>query len=193
MSSGNDQLRQTAIEQFIEQPCVYGTDVVHGGLFYFVDADGHSPVQLEWPMKLWWVHCEAMLALLMAFQSSRQQKHWELFLKLFQYCFAKVYIAAVAAAGCCGVCCIVCVYPSLQFSDPSNGEWFGYLTREGIVNQTFKGGPYKGMAERECVLLCNGCNYRVLPRATELAVLCDGAAETAGVMVLQKLQEESCH
>lgn len=32
----------------------------------------------------------------------------------------------------------------LKFSDPEQGEWYGYLTREWKVNQTFKGGPYKG-------------------------------------------------
>jgi len=31
-----------------------------------------------------------------------------------------------------------------QFPDPEHGEWYGYLTREGKKNQTFKGGPYKG-------------------------------------------------
>jgi N-acylglucosamine 2-epimerase len=31
-----------------------------------------------------------------------------------------------------------------QFSDPENGEWFGYLTQEGKVALDFKGGPFKG-------------------------------------------------
>ena len=25
-----------------------------------------------------------------------------------------------------------------------HGEWYGYLTRDWQLNQTFKGGPYKG-------------------------------------------------
>ena len=32
----------------------------------------------------------------------------------------------------------------IQFSDPENGEWFGYLTQEGKVALDFKGGPFKG-------------------------------------------------
>ena len=28
--------------------------------------------------------------------------------------------------------------------DKEHGEWFGYLTREGKVKMTFKGGPFKG-------------------------------------------------
>ena len=39
-----------------------GWDKEKGGLFYFLDAQGHSPVQLEWNMKLWWPHCEALYA-----------------------------------------------------------------------------------------------------------------------------------
>uniref|UniRef100_A0A8C0Z2P4 N-terminal amino-acid N(alpha)-acetyltransferase NatA n=1 Tax=Canis lupus familiaris TaxID=9615 RepID=A0A8C0Z2P4_CANLF len=32
----------------------------------------------------------------------------------------------------------------MQFRDPEHGEWFGYLTREGKVALTIKGGPFKG-------------------------------------------------
>ena len=31
----------TAIEKFINNPFDYGWDPAHGGLFYFLDADGH--------------------------------------------------------------------------------------------------------------------------------------------------------
>ena len=34
--------------------------------------------------------------------------------------------------------------PLFQFVDDEHGEWFGYLSREGKVKMTFKGGPYKG-------------------------------------------------
>ena len=36
-----------------------------------------------------------------------------------------------------------------QFSDPENGEWFGYLTQEGKVALDFKGGPFKGNSIRD--------------------------------------------
>lgn len=32
-----------------------------------VDREGKQPEQLEWDMKLWWVHCEALYATLLAF------------------------------------------------------------------------------------------------------------------------------
>ncbi|NJD19079.1 MAG: N-acylglucosamine 2-epimerase, partial [Gemmatimonadetes bacterium] len=34
----------------------------HGGLLYFLDAEGPSPLPLEWSMKLWWPHAEALYA-----------------------------------------------------------------------------------------------------------------------------------
>lgn len=96
-----------------------GWDPEHGGLFYFLDADGHSPTPLEWPMKLWWPHCEALIAHLMAFRATRDPADWARFVKVDRYTFA-------------------------HFPDPEHGEWFGYLDREGRVTHTFKGGPYKG-------------------------------------------------
>ena len=41
-------------------------------------------------MKLWWVHLEAMVASLMAFQHTNSQQHWEKFVKIFKYSFEKV-------------------------------------------------------------------------------------------------------
>lgn len=91
MSCRNDEnLTRLAIEQFINRPHSYGTDHTHGGLFYFLDREGHSPVQLEWNMKLWWVHCEAMLAFLMAYQATRERRHWDAFTHMCQLCFTKV-------------------------------------------------------------------------------------------------------
>lgn len=43
----------------------------------------------------------------------------------------------------------------MQFSEPTHGEWYGYLTREWNVNQSFKGGPYKGCFHvPRCLLFC---------------------------------------
>lgn len=33
-----------------------------GGILYFLDAGGVCPQELEWDMKLWWPHCEALVA-----------------------------------------------------------------------------------------------------------------------------------
>ncbi|XP_071657384.1 N-acylglucosamine 2-epimerase isoform X7 [Patagioenas fasciata] len=49
-----------AVAALVERPLQWGWDPQHGGLFAFLDADGLCPTQLEWPMKLWWPHAEAM-------------------------------------------------------------------------------------------------------------------------------------
>ena len=44
----------------------FGWDKQYGGIYYFLDVEGHSTLQLEWAMKLWWVHVEALYALVNA-------------------------------------------------------------------------------------------------------------------------------
>ena len=87
-------MQAAAIEKFIEQPYAYGLDREYGGLFYFLDVAGHSPTQLEWGMKLWWVHCEAMVASLLAYQHTREPRHWQMFHEICQYTLSKVLDAA---------------------------------------------------------------------------------------------------
>ncbi len=96
-----------------------GWDDEHGGLFYFQDCEGYSPVQLEWSMKLWWPHCEALYAHLLNHAFSGAHADWKAFKEVEQYCFE-------------------------NFSDPEYGEWYGYLDREGRITHRFKGGAYKG-------------------------------------------------
>ncbi|XP_061469907.1 N-acylglucosamine 2-epimerase isoform X1 [Rhineura floridana] len=108
-----------AVEKFMKQPFHSGWDPEHGGLFAFQDIDELCPTQLEWKMKLWWPHTEAMIAFLMAFAETRDCQLLELFDQVAKYTFAK-------------------------FSDPETGEWFGYLTQEGKVALSIKGGPFKG-------------------------------------------------
>lgn len=115
----NDELRLIAIEKFIKLPFEIGWDKVHGGLFYFLDADGLSPVQLEWNMKLWWPNCEAMIAFLLAYKVTREAHFLNVFKNVMQYCFD-------------------------NFSDVVQGEWYGYLNQKGSITHNFKGGPFKG-------------------------------------------------
>ena len=96
-----------------------GWDDRHGGLYYFLDAEGHSPTALEWSMKLWWPHCEALYAHLLGATLAGSAEDWSSFLEVDAYTFS-------------------------HFPDPEHGEWFGYLDREGRVTHQFKGGPYKG-------------------------------------------------
>lgn len=97
----------------------YGWDDQYGGIFYFLDAKGHNPTQLEWDMKLWWPHCEAMYATLLNYSITGNLQDWDDFERIANYTFS-------------------------HFPDHEYGEWYGYLNRRGEVTHTFKGGPYKG-------------------------------------------------
>nr|XP_041567877.1 N-acylglucosamine 2-epimerase isoform X6 [Taeniopygia guttata] len=82
-------------------------------------AAGEERYRLEWSLKLWWPHAEAMVALLAAQRFQPRPSLVSQFLQLAQYTFDK-------------------------FRDPEHGEWFGYLNRDGSVALSIKGGPYKG-------------------------------------------------
>ena len=97
----------------------YSWDKEYGGIFYFMDCKGAPPQQLEWDQKLWWVHLEALIALSKAYLLTGRTdvKNW--YQKVHQYTWEK-------------------------FPDKKNGEWFGYLNRQGNPLLMLKGGKWKG-------------------------------------------------
>ena len=97
----------------------YGWDKEYGGIFYFLDIQGHPPQQLEWDQKLWWVHVEALVALAKGFQHTGDMRCKEWFEKVHAYTWS-------------------------HFKDQQYGEWFGYLNRRGQVLLPLKGGKWKG-------------------------------------------------
>lgn len=70
----------------------YGWDEKYDGLFYYLDADGLSPTQLEWDMKLWWPHNESMIACLMAYQETENVAHLDTFARVFDYSYKHVSV-----------------------------------------------------------------------------------------------------
>lgn len=115
---GDKELQHTAV-QMIRWSYDKGWDDTHGGIFYFLDYEGYSPTQLEWFMKLWWPHNEAMIGHLYNFSVTREAEDWNRFKQVQEYAFS-------------------------HFSDPKFGEWFGYLNQRGEITHQFKGAPYKG-------------------------------------------------
>lgn len=111
-------LQQTAIDM-VRWSYADGWDKENGGIYYFLDTEGYSPTQLEWNMKLWWPHCEALYAHLLNYSITGDKADFEAFQQVHDYTFS-------------------------HFRDPEFGEWFGYLDRFGNVTHRFKGGPYKG-------------------------------------------------
>ncbi len=97
----------------------FGWDPQHGGIFYFLDADGKPPQQLEWDQKLWWVHVEALVAMAMGYLLTGRRECWEWYERVHEYAWRR-------------------------FPDPTCGEWFGYLNRRGELLLELKGGKWKG-------------------------------------------------
>ncbi|RNE95639.1 N-acylglucosamine 2-epimerase [Trypanosoma rangeli] len=96
-----------------------GWDEEFGGILYFADVDKRPCEQLEWDMKLWWVHNEALIATLMAYGLTKDEKYFKWFERLHVYSFGR-------------------------FADKEHGEWYGYLHRDGTVSHTQKGSLWKG-------------------------------------------------
>lgn len=115
---GREDLSKTAIDM-VRWSYERGWDHEYGGIYYFLDSKGFSPTPLEWDMKLWWPHCEALYAHLLNYSITGDEVDKAAFMQVHDYSFR-------------------------HFSDPEHGEWFGYLNRRGEVTHRFKGGPYKG-------------------------------------------------
>ncbi len=96
-----------------------GWDREFGGLFYFLDFGGRPPEPLEWSMKLWWPHVEALNALLLAYRQTGRAEFAEWFQRVHDYTWR-------------------------TFPDHEYGEWFGYFDRRGNRTHDLKGGKWKG-------------------------------------------------
>lgn len=97
----------------------WGWDKEHGGILYFIDVEGKPPEQLEWDMKLWWPHTEALYALLLAHHLTGQATYANWYEKVHEWTFS-------------------------HFPDSEYGEWFGYLHRDGSLSIPLKGSIWKG-------------------------------------------------
>ncbi len=97
-----------------------GWDSEYGGISFFKDLLGLPREAYEHDMKLWWPHNETVIAALMLYQHTGDEKYKEIFDRVTDYAFS-------------------------HFSDPKYGEWFGYLRRDGKPTEPpCKGHTYKG-------------------------------------------------
>jgi len=96
-----------------------GWDKEYGGILYFRDVYDR-PVQEYWQdMKFWWPHNEVIIATLLAYLMTGEKKYADWHKMVHEYAYS-------------------------HFHDKQNGEWFGYLHRDGTVAQTAKGNLFKG-------------------------------------------------
>ena len=96
-----------------------GWDKEYGGIMYFKDVY-NKPVQEYWhDMKFWWPHNEVIIATLLAFLITGNEKYANWHKQVNDYAYT-------------------------HFHDKINGEWYGYLHRDGSIAQTAKGNLFKG-------------------------------------------------
>jgi len=96
-----------------------GWDKEYGGILYFKDVY-NKPVQEYWQdMKFWWPQNETIIATLLAYTLTGDEKYARWHKMVHDYAYDK-------------------------FHDKEHGEWFGYLHRDGTVAQTAKGNLFKG-------------------------------------------------
>ena len=96
-----------------------GWDEEYGGIFHFRDVKG-LPIQEYWhDMKFWWPQCETIIATLLAYQLTGEEKYarWHNMIHDWTY---------------------------RHFPDPEYGEWYGYLHRDGQISAPLKGNVWKG-------------------------------------------------
>jgi N-acylglucosamine 2-epimerase len=96
-----------------------GWDKEYGGILYFRDVY-NKPVQEYWQdMKFWWPHNEVIIATLLAYLMTGNEKYaaWHRMVHDYSY---------------------------QHFHDKKKCEWFGYLHRDGSIAQSAKGNLYKG-------------------------------------------------
>lgn len=96
-----------------------GWDSEQGGLLYFTSLDG-KPIQEYWQdMKFWWPHNEAIIATLLAWSITGDAKYAAWHRQVHDWAYR-------------------------YFPDPTHGEWYGYLSRDGKIVTPLKGNLWKG-------------------------------------------------
>lgn len=96
-----------------------GWDKEYGGILYFRDVY-NKPVQEYWQdMKFWWPQNETIIATLLAYLITGNEKYAQWHQMIHDYAYK-------------------------HFHDKQQGEWFGYLHRDGSIAQTAKGNLFKG-------------------------------------------------
>ncbi len=97
----------------------WGWDEEFGGIIYFRDVKNLPPNEYWHDMKFWWPQNEAIIATLLAYSLTGQEKYARRFQMVHDWAHQK-------------------------FPDEKYGEWFGYLHRDGRISTPLKGNMWKG-------------------------------------------------
>jgi len=127
--TGDQELLEKALN-ILRWSLELGWDQEYGGIYYFRDLYGRPCEQLEHDMKLWWVHNECLIAVLLALHMTGDSYYEQWYERLHAYIFS-------------------------HFPDTTYGEWYGYLHRDGTVSHSQKGSLWKGPYHLpRCMMLC---------------------------------------
>ena len=139
--TGDKALVRKAADMF-DWAIAAGWDQEYGGLLYFTDCMGKPPEAYEHDMKLWWPHNEILIASMMLYRDTGEEKYLDWFYKTLDYCKA-------------------------HFADPEYGEWYGYLRRDGLPTQpSTKGSTFKGPFHMpRSMILVDGMISEILARS----------------------------
>ncbi|MEQ1824546.1 MAG: AGE family epimerase/isomerase [Pirellula sp.] len=104
--------------QMVDWMWEWAWDKEFGGVYYFRDVLNKPPQEYWHDMKFWWPHNETIIATLMAYLLTQDEKYsrWHQFVHEWSH---------------------------RHFHDPVHGEWFGYLHRDGSPSSTTKGNLWK--------------------------------------------------
>ena len=98
----------------------FGWDKEFGGILTFVDCKGLPTDSLEHDLKIWWPHNEALVGTLAAWRATGDSKWLDWHETIFDWTMSR-------------------------FPDAENGEWYGYLRRDGGISNDVKGNMWKGL------------------------------------------------
>lgn len=114
-----DKALVTRCAGIVEDIYRYGWDHELGGLYLHVNMWGNPGFVPMAPLKYWWPNNEAEIGLMYAFIGTGDSAYHEKYRKVHEWVFA-------------------------HFPDRDEGEWFGYLNRDGTPISTNKGDNQKG-------------------------------------------------
>jgi N-acylglucosamine 2-epimerase len=95
-----------------------GWDTTHGGIRYFADLFDRPIAEYWHAMKFWWPHDEAIIATLLAWQLTGEDRYAQWHQHVHDWSHQ-------------------------HFADPQHGEWYGYLNPDGTPSSTLKGNLWK--------------------------------------------------
>lgn len=96
-----------------------GWDTTYGGIIFLLDSENKPRENFDFDVKRWWPQTEMMIAAMMAYRDTRDEKYLSWFEKALEYV-------------------------QQRFSRP-DGEWYGVLRRDGMhTDPLYKGSTVKG-------------------------------------------------